>query len=107
MTENTINKEEPTAYEIRKIILNDGTELDINKITHAAIVKDRRDGDNIEFKITYCCKEKDELLALSNECTLMAYAFKFMHKYNIDFEEATFMYDEMLKEAKKRKGVDL
>lgn len=106
MKENTVTKKEPTAYEVKKIILNDGTELDIDKITHAAIVKDRRDGNNIEFKITYCCKQKDELLALSNQCNLIAYAFKFMHKYNIDFEEATFMYDEMLKEAKNNKGVD-
>jgi hypothetical protein len=107
MKENTVIKKEPTAYEIRKIILNDGTELDINKITHAAIVKDRRDGDNIEFKITYCCKEKDELLALSNQCNLMAYAFKFMSEYNVSFDEAAKMYDELLKEAKKMKGIDL
>jgi len=103
MKERTVSKNDPTAYEIRKIILNDGTELDVDKITHAAIVKDRRDGDNIEFKITYCCKEKDELKALSNQCNLMAYAFKFMSEYNVTFEEAVKMYDELLNLAKKMK----
>jgi len=103
MKENTVSKNEPTAYEIRKIILNDGTELDINKITHAAIVKDRRDGDNIEFKITYCCKKKDELKALSNQCTALAHIFKFMHLYDICFEDAESMYFRYLEEAKKIK----
>ena len=104
MRESIVSKKEQTAYEIKKIILNDGTELNIDKITHAAIVKDRRYGDNIAFKITYCCKDKDELIALSNQCNLMAYAFKFMSEYNVSFEEATFMYDEMLNLAKKMKG---
>ena len=90
------------AYQIKKIELNDGTILDVNSITHATLVKDVFDKDKNEvlFKVSYCFKDKTDLLALSNQCVMLAHTFKFMREYNIDFKEAVCMYDKILEEAK-------
>lgn len=103
MKDRSLEKKEMTAYEIKKIILKDGTILDIDKITHVALIKERRVGNNIDFKITYCCKNEDELMTLSNECCMLSYVFKFMSQNNISFEKACNVYDSMIEEAKKIK----
>ncbi|MFX0136107.1 MAG: hypothetical protein ACFFDN_20875 [Candidatus Hodarchaeota archaeon] len=103
MKDRTLEKKEPTAYEIKQIILKDGTILDINKITHAALIKEKRKNNRIYFKITYCCNDSDELIALSNECCMLTYVFKFMNQHNISFEDACKLYDDMMQEAKKLK----
>jgi hypothetical protein len=100
------------AYEIKKIIMADGTEFDIDKITGLAVVKESGKGLEYNWKITYCAKGKNDLLALSNQCSMMAYAFKFMREKDIGFDEACKMYDEMLeagrriKEKRERLGLD-
>lgn len=100
----SIEEFEKTKYEIKKIILNDNTELEINKIVHVALVKEKQEGNQFDFKITYGAKTKDDLLALSNECSMLAHVFKFMREYNIDFVKACKMYDELIEKAYKFKN---
>lgn len=102
--ERTIKEYNKTKYEIKKIILNDNTELEINKIVHVALVKESQKGNQFDFKITYGAKTKEDLLALSNECSMLAHAFKFMREYNIDFTTACNMYDDYIEEAYKKLG---
>ncbi|MCK9556382.1 hypothetical protein M0R36_11330 [bacterium] len=100
---NCIKDMGDTTYEIKKIVLADGTEFDIDKITGLAVVKESGEGLEYNWKITYCAKGKNDLLALSNQCTMMAHAFKFMREKNIEFDEACTIYDKMLEEARKIK----
>lgn len=101
MKDRSIEKEEKTAYEIKKIILKDGTNLDIDKITHVALIKDKQKGNHIDYKITYCAKNDNELLSMSNECSMLAHAFKFMREYHIPFDEACIIYDKYIEEKRK------
>ena len=71
--ERSIEAKKPDLYEIKQITLKDGTVLDINKITHVALIKESRKGNNINFKITYYCNLKDELITMSNQCMMLAY----------------------------------
>jgi len=102
---NYLDKKEPTTYEIKKIILKDGTILDIDKITHVAVIKEKETNKNEEiyydWKITYAAKTKNDLLALSNQCSMLAHAFKFMRQYDINFDKACIMYDEPIEEGRK------
>lgn len=97
---NYIKDVGPETYEIKKIILKDGTEFDINKITGFTILKESGEGFEYNWKITYCAKSKNDLLALSNQCNMAAYAFKFMREDDITFDEACKRYDEMIAYAK-------
>ena len=90
-------------YEIKKIVLADGTEFDIDKITGLAVIKESGKGLEYNWKITYCAKGKNDLLALSNQCNMMAHAFKFMRENDIEFDEACTIYDKMLEKARKIK----
>jgi hypothetical protein len=99
---NNIEDMGAKTYEIKKIILADGTEFDINKIVGFTILKESGEGDEYNWKITYCAKGKNDLLALSNQCSMAAYAFKFMREHDIDFSEACEMYDEMIEIARSK-----
>lgn len=89
------------TYEIKKIILADGTEFDINKIIGFTVLKESGEGNQYNWKVHYCAKSKLDLAALSNQCNMAAYAFSFMDKYGITFHEGCQLYDEMMKEARK------
>jgi hypothetical protein len=102
---NYLEKKEPTAYEIKQIILKDGTILDVDKIVHVAVVKEKETKKckeiHYDWKITYFGKNKNDLLALSNQCSMLAHVFKFMREYDIDFDKACIMYDEMIEAGRK------
>jgi hypothetical protein len=89
------------TYEIKKIILADGTEFDIDKIVGFTILKYSGEGNNYKWKIHYCAKSKLDLKALSNQCTMAAYAFSFMARHGMKFDEACKLYDEMMEEARR------
>ena len=88
----TLEVKDPKKYQIKKIELNDGTILKVDKIVHVSVVKRKQTGNHFDFDISYTATSKDDLLALSNECSMLAYTFKFMREYNISFDEACKMY---------------
>lgn len=99
---NNIEDMGTKTYEIKKLILADGTEFDINKIVGFTILKESGEGFEYNWKITYCAKGKNDLLALSNQCNMAAHAFKFMRECDIDFDTACKMYDEILEAARSK-----
>ena len=96
----TLESKDPGEYQIKKIELNDGTILEVDKIVHISVVKRKQTGDHYDFTISYTAASRDDLLALSNECNMLAHAFKFMREYNISFDEACKMYDDYLEVAR-------
>ena len=102
MSKRTIKDLGQTTFEIKKIIFADGTEYKINKITGFAIIKEKQEGNNIDFKLTYTAKTNDDLLALSNECFTCAVAFKLMIEKGISFDEAVKKHDSYIEEERKK-----
>lgn len=101
--DRSIETKKIDEYEIKKIILNDGTVLDVDKITHVGLIKESRKGNDINFKITYYCPLNDELITLSNECMMLSYVFKLMSQIGVSFEVGCNMYDDMIHEARKQR----
>lgn len=98
---SNVETKKPDEYEIKKIVLKDGTEIDVDKLTHVAILKHSQKGNEYYFKITHCMRTKKDSRALSNKCLLLAHAFNMMDKHNITFEEATTIYDETMEQLRE------
>lgn len=79
-------------FQVKYIILEDGTKLDLKNITHALILKARKNDKEFEFCLSQNAKEKIDYKALSNQAFLMSNAFKIMHQKNVDFETAIQMH---------------
>lgn len=98
-----IEEKKPGEYQIKKITLGDGMELDIDKIIHITIIKDKADTQTYDFKISYCCKTKTDFRMLSNKCNMMAHVFKFMgNDPSMSFEKACRLYEIMLEKARNK-----
>lgn len=93
---DSINVKKPDEYEIKKIVLQDGTEIDVNKLTHVAIIKHSQKGNKYNFKLTHCMRTEQDSKALSNQCLMLAHVFNMMDKHKVSFEEAATLYDNTM-----------
>jgi hypothetical protein len=91
-------------FQVKYIILEDGTKLDINDIAHVLILKARKNNKEYEFCLSQNVKQKNDYKALSNQAFLMANVLKIMALQNVDFGTATKIHIEYMDKLIERKN---
>jgi len=91
-------------FQVKYIILEDGTKLDINNIAHVLILKARKNDKEYEFCLSQNVRKKNDYKALSNQAFLMANVLKIMALKNVDFETATKIHIEYMDKLIERKN---
>ena len=91
-------------FQVKYIILEDGTKLDLDNITHVLILKARKNNKEYEFCLSQNVKEKNDYKALSNQAFLMANVLKIMALKNVDFGTATKIHIEYMDKLIERKN---
>lgn len=92
-----------SKFQVKKVIMEDGSEFDLDKICHIFIAKENDDKKNniANFVTSYFFKNEEGYM-LSNQCLMMANVIKYMDICNIGFEEAVKMHEEYIEELKKK-----
>lgn len=91
-----------SKYCIKAVILEDGTKLDLEKITHLLIIKERNINDiGGEFCITQKINSIDDCQTMSNQAFMCSTAFKNMKKYGMSFEDGIKAHIKFINERLK------
>lgn len=96
-----INLQGEAKNKVRKLILDDGTIIDLKNTCHLVLLKEegKEGGKFSDFSISYRITEKSDYCFLSNNAFLMASCFKMMDREGLEFEEAFILHKKMIEDA--------
>lgn len=98
--------EESNKFKIKKIILEDGTELSGElsgtencNITYFLAIKEKKAKKYSDFGISYNANNSKDYVTLSNIAFMLASVFKYMKTKNLSFDNAVKLHNEIIKQA--------
>ena len=92
-----------SKYQIKKIILEDDKEIELDNITHVLLCKERNvDEKQADYNISYKVIEKRDYQPLSNQMFMMSNVLKLMGKYDFDFETAMKHHIDLITSLKNK-----
>lgn len=100
-----INLKSEVKNKVRKLILDDGTVIDLKDTCHLVLLKEKDTGDSFsDFSISYRITKNTDYCFLSNNAFLMASCFRIMDKEGLEFEEAFIIHKKLVEDAMERSG---
>jgi hypothetical protein len=91
-----LKKEKSGKFAIKKIILNDGREIETDKMIHVSIFKTGEENNIYKTDLSFNLESSIDFKEMSNRCFMYSFAFNLMDKFHISFEEACSEYDKMI-----------
>jgi hypothetical protein len=88
-----------------KLILEDGTIIDLKDVCHCIIIKEENEKSNdsmSDFSLSYRITKKSDYCFLSNNAFLMASCLRLMDKEGVEFQEAFILHKKLIEDAMEK-----